>query len=115
MHVGYDLHITRADELLDSEEHPIGRDEWNDYARQHPGLVEAGWVQWKSIGRETVYELAGRNGESPSLSWYRGVVDVSGPEMDYLPDLVAIAADLHANVIGDEGEHYTAEGPAGSR
>jgi hypothetical protein len=96
---------------LDSEAQPIGRDEWNAYARQHAGLVEAGWVEWTTIGREPVYELAGRNGECPSLSWHEGAIDVCGPEMDYLPDLVAIAADLGANVIGDEGEHYTAEGP----
>ena len=40
-------------------------------------------------------------------------VTVSGPEMDYLPDLIAIAAELHANLIGDDGEHYTAEDPVG--
>jgi hypothetical protein len=63
------------------------------------------------VGREPGYELTGRDEEGPSLGWHRGEINVSGETIEYLPDLVAIAADLHANVVGDDGEHYTAEGP----
>jgi len=111
--VGYDLHITRAGNWLDAQAQPIGRDEWNSYAGQHAALVEAGWTDWADVGRQPVYELTGRDEEGPALGWHRGEVNVSGETIEYLPELVAIAADLHANVVGDDGENYTAEGPVG--
>ena len=59
--MGYELHITRAEPPLDAASHPIGRDEWNEFARRHPDMVEVGWIDWKSFGREAVYEWpAGR-------------------------------------------------------
>jgi len=109
--MGYDLHITRAADWCDAEEQPIGRDEWNTYARQHAALAEAGWVAWADLGREPVYEVTGHDEESPSLSWRDGAVTVTGENGHHLPDLVAIAVDLRANVVGDDGEHYTADGP----
>jgi hypothetical protein len=109
--VGYELHITRANHWLESEGQPIGREEWSTYVHEHAALVEAGWVEWADIGREPVYELTGRDEESPSLSWQNGRVTITGPEIDYLPDLIAIAADLRAHIVGDDDQRYTAEGP----
>ncbi|WP_238015036.1 hypothetical protein KZZ52_33900 [Dactylosporangium sp. AC04546] len=108
--MGYDLHITRAEDWLDAEARPIGRDEWNSYAGRHPDMVAEGWVEWADVGREPIYDWPSGNEERSSLSWRNGEVVVTGVYTDHLPGLVTIAADLGANLIGDDGERYSTEG-----
>lgn len=82
--VSYDLHITRALSWLEVNRYPISREEWNEYARRHPAMVEDGWVQWSG-----------------------GEVVVTGPVDGYIEELVAIAEALDAKVIDEDGQRYT--------
>jgi len=109
--MGYELHITRAAEWVDSEEHPIGRDEWATYADQHPDLVSNGSVEWADIGRETTYDCTDKYGSAVSLSWRRGKVDVYGCNGEDYSKLLAIADGLNARLVGDEDEEYSLFGP----
>jgi hypothetical protein len=104
--MGYDLHITRAMNWLDAENHPIGREEWRKYARRHPAMVEDGWIEWADIGREPCYAWPSHGVEPNSLSWRGGEVVVTGA-VDDLAELVAIAESLGANLLGDGNERYT--------
>ncbi|GAA4264304.1 hypothetical protein [Dactylosporangium darangshiense] len=108
--MGYNLHITRAEHWLDADGEPIGRQEWNAYASGHPAMQHAGWIEWKDVGREAVYDWPAGYEDRSSLSWRNGEVTVTGVYTDYIPGLVAIAADLEANVVGDDGERYTSDG-----
>lgn len=105
--MSYDLHITRALSWLDAQRYPIGREEWNEYARRHPAMVEDGWVEWADIGREPAYSWPRGSSEPSCLSWSGGEVVVTGPVNDCIEELVAIAEALGANVIGEDGQRYT--------
>ncbi len=103
--MGYELHITRAADWVDSEGQPIGRAEWAAYADRHPELVANGWVEWADIGREITYDCTDKYGQVARLSWRHGHVVVTCGE-DY-SKLLAIATDLGARLVGDEDEVYT--------
>jgi hypothetical protein len=109
--MGYELHITRATDHIDSAAYPIARSEWNAYAGSHPSLTEDGWIEWTGIGREPVYTGTDAYGETFSLTWYEYGIDVNGLEGDDYSVILAICDDLRAHLVGDEGEHYTIDGP----
>ena len=48
--MGYTFHITRAADWFDSEDLPIGREEWEQLADSTPELVLDGHVGWSDIG-----------------------------------------------------------------
>ena len=50
--MGYELYLVRP---AGSERGGIGREEWNSYARRHPAMCVAGWMDWRGIGREPLY------------------------------------------------------------
>ncbi len=116
--VGYELHITRAEESYDSEEVPILLDEWLGYAASSPLLAERGWVQWTDIGRVPVFAYACGDGIEVSLTFDGAQINVKGVLDDLgALELAKIAEDLQANLIGDDGERYTTAGivPRGRR
>src|SRR4051794_35366569 len=114
--MGYELHITRAEESYDSEEAPILLDEWLRYAEDSPLLALAGWIEWSDLGRVSVFAYACADEEKASLAWDGAQILVKGvrDEVSVL-DLLKAAAHLQANLIGDDGERYTAEGIARRR
>jgi hypothetical protein len=105
--VGYDLHITRAAEWLDSTQAPIGRAEWNAFARHDDRLAEVSWVDMRDTGREPVYAVTTSEAHEFSLWWNRDQVSVKGHFTDRAcQELAELAAALNANLVGDDGEHY---------
>ena len=111
--MGYDLHITRAPDWLDSQECPISREEWDDYARQNSRLREEGAISWKDIGEQLVFSITTRHGVEISLSCYESRVDVSGVlDRAASQEIAQIAEDLDANLFGDDGERYETRKPA---
>ena len=104
--MGYELHIVRSEHWWGAESNPITREEWSAYAVANPLLVEDGWVDWSDIGREPIYSFTKNDGVVVGLSWSKGKVDISGP-MGTVGELVAIADELKARLIGDEDESYT--------
>jgi hypothetical protein len=105
--VGYDLHITCADEWSDSSAAPISPTEWATAAGELAGLRVAGSVT-TSGSDVPVYVL---DEDGPSLIYQSGRIVVSGVrDEDDVKRVVDIASALGARVVGDDGEEYGADG-----
>lgn len=102
--MGYDLHITRADEWEDAEDDPIPLDEWVAFAR--------GWVELTETDAlddgtgAPVFILGDDPAVSAALYWSGGRIKVRGADESYVPPLVDIALALDSVVLGDDGEAY---------
>jgi len=116
--VGYDVHITRAKEWYDSEKSPITLEEWHAYLTSDPemrldGYAEATTPEGATIRIESeglaVWTRHSGNGLDGNMAWFdyrNGQIVVNNPDDEILDKMKAIAAALHARVIGDEGEEY---------
>ncbi|GGO08317.1 hypothetical protein [Micromonospora parathelypteridis] len=108
--MGYELHITRAAEYYDSEEHPIALDEWFSYAENTPALTVGGWIWWGE-DRHPFYVYTCADGSVVSMTWFEGAIDVKGHfGGDAYREFGSFAEDLRADLQGDDGERYTASG-----
>ena len=108
--MGYDLHISRAEEYHDSDAHPIPLDEWLSYAEGTPTLRAVGWLG-RDEERQPLYEHTCADGSVVSLTWFEGAIEIKGRfGGDAYREFGAIAEDLQANLQGDHGERYTARG-----
>lgn len=105
--MGYDLHITRAEEWSASTEAPIHLAEWESTASQAPGLRRAGSVNIR--GADTpVYAM---HGGGPSLVFEAGRIVAYGVRSaGDAQQLVLLADGLNARVVGDDGEEYGPDG-----
>ena len=109
--MGYELHITRARDWVESIEHPISVEEWNDVARGHPALREHGVIHWSDIGAQPVFSITGDDGRGASLTWRHARITVKGDYGDAVQETVlALAEELQAMLVGDEGERYLTDG-----
>ena len=126
--MGYEVHITRADEWSDSEASPIALDEWIRYVdaddemrldgHADADLGDAGVLRYESAGLAvwTAYSGDGRDGNRAWFDHCDGRVDVKNPDEEILAKVVRIARALSARVVGDDGETYgdDSSGPAAS-
>jgi hypothetical protein len=102
--MGYELHITRAEEWLDSESTPISQDEWLRVATD-AGLAVMGSLDLEGIGPQDIY-VASAAANAPGLHWHEGRIVVSGAsEVDISP-LLDLARALDAHLVGDDDEQY---------
>lgn len=93
--MGYELHITRADSWLDSEDHPISQEEWEAFARDEPSLFLDG----------TVYGHVCVDGATVSLDWRGGQIAIKGVRSTKAAvALVPFAKTLGARLQGDDGD-----------
>ncbi|KIR62761.1 hypothetical protein [Micromonospora haikouensis] len=108
--MGYELHISRAEEYYDSEEHPIALVEWLTYAESNSALRVGGWLGWDEE-RQPIYEHVCTDGSLVSLTWFEGAIEIKGNfDGDPYREFGSIAEGLQANLQGDDGERYTASG-----
>lgn len=109
--MSYELHVVRTEEHYDREENPISLDEWITYAANSQILTESGWVEWEDTGRVPVFSYRCTDGTEASLTWSEGGVDIKGilNEQETL-EFVALATDLDANLVSDDGERYMVDG-----
>lgn len=120
--MGYEVHITRAEEWVESENFPISLADWKAYVNADPemrldGYAEATTPQGETIRIESAgivvwisYSGHGVGGNMAWFSWFGGRVSVKGPDKEILQKMHAIAKALNARVLGDEGERYDADG-----
>lgn len=107
--MGYDLHITRAPCWVDSDDHPIGREEWTGFAHNHPALWVGG-EDYTETGTEPIFGCTCRDGTEVSLLWQDGRITITGATERAIGSLVPIAAALDARLVGDEDEVYGQRG-----
>ena len=99
--MGYDLHITRAEDWANNTGHTITADEW-----------------LKIVAEDSELRLAGYNGPyfalwtgpskypDPWLDWMDGNIYSKNPDKASVQKMLQIAAQLRARVQGDDGEIY---------
>ena len=116
--MGYDLHITRAEDWLDSEEKPILLNEWLAYVEQDPEMtleeVAIGRVkgqaavayQNKGLAVWTAFSGHDPEGNKAWFNYWRGAIVVKKPDDEILAKMRQIAAHFRARVMGDDGEEY---------
>lgn len=105
--MGYELHITRAEDWVDSLDEPIAEQEWRDYADSRADLAVNGSIEVEGPGETPVYALEADGSHPLALWWYDGRVEVAGvPGEAAVPAVVAVARGLRATVQGDDGETY---------
>lgn len=120
--MGYDVHITRAEEWFDSEQMPITLDEWLACVRDDPELRLEGAARASIAGGQMLeMELPGlavwtawsQHVELDALVylWHSdGCVDCRGIDREVTAKLYRIAQNLGARVVGDDGEEYGPDG-----
>lgn len=115
--MGYDVHITRAEDWTESQSNPIRLEEWLGYIASDPemrldGFAEAQVdddtlrVEGEGLAVWVAYSGHETNGNMAWFDYHNGAVIVKGPDEEILSKMKRIAEALHANVIGDEGEFY---------
>ena len=116
--MGYDVHITRAEEWSDSEATPITLDEWLAYVASDPemrldGFAEARTpkgevirIEGKGLSVWTAWPGEGRDEGHAWMDHRRGRIVVKNPDSAILKKMGSIAEQLGAQVRGDEGETY---------
>ena len=116
--MGYDIHITRAEEWSDSEAAPITLEEWlayiaSDPEMRHDGFAEARTprgdvlrIEHEGLAIWTAWPGEGRGSGHAWMDYHRGRIVVKNPDKALLAKMCAIAEKLGARVQGDEGETY---------
>jgi hypothetical protein len=101
--LGYELHITRADDWVDSPASPISEADWDAMTERHPDC----FYPVSALSGDRPRQCRWRGLRGPVLSFERGQVTVKGvrDEAEVI-SLAALAADLGASLMGDDGEVY---------
>ena len=97
--MGYDVHITRAENWVENEGHKIEESEWHALIESDPELRLAGYngphfAIWNAHPEE----------DEAWLDWFDGNLFTKNPDEHLLAKMLQIADRLGANVQGDDGE-----------
>ena len=109
--MGYDLHISRAEDWVDSKTTPITLDEWKSYVDSDPELKidpvnnhreDELMVLWYGDG-----VIPGSPEDNEDwLCWHNGEIYTKNPEDVLIKKMCKIAAFFNAKVTGDDAEEY---------
>ncbi|HYG73828.1 MAG TPA: hypothetical protein VEK08_02250 [Planctomycetota bacterium] len=109
--MGYDVHITRAENWFDSEENAISHQEWKQYVNRDKELRPEGCIEFETDeGLVEADVLAWGTEEDLALHWYSGRITAKNPSPAGIAKMFQIAQHFNARVQGDEGEFYGASG-----
>jgi hypothetical protein len=102
--MGYELHITRADEWSQNEGREITAEEWLEVVRRDPefALDERNgeyFAVWTPTGGK----------DSGWIDWFDGNLASKHPDRRLLRKMLDVAKKLGAKVQGDDGELYESE------
>jgi hypothetical protein len=103
--MGYDLHITRAENWFDSQQKPITPEEWLAVIGRDPELVIDPRDNGPYFALWLKHSLV--HGDHPWLDWFEGRVHTKYPDRKTLGKMLEIASRLGAKVQGDNGEQYS--------
>jgi hypothetical protein len=99
--VGYDLHVTRAEDWSASDESPIALDEWLALATADPELVAM------PENGEGFFAFGHPDDDAGGwFDWFEGNVYTKNPDKRLLAKMLTLASRLDAKVQGDDGEPY---------
>lgn len=116
--MGYDVHITRAEEWMDSSSAPISLREWLDYVANDPemrldGHADATVGQGEILRYENdglaVWTKYSGHGADGNMAWFDfsdSHIVVKNPDEEIIDKMCHVAEALDARVQGDDGEFY---------
>jgi hypothetical protein len=99
--MGYDLHITRAEDWANNQGSEIPADEWLAVVHDDPELKLD-----PPNGSYSVLWSGDSSVDAPWLDWFEGNIYTTNPDRAMLAKMLQIAAFLRARVQGDKGEIY---------
>ncbi len=113
--MGYELHITRAEDWVESD--PITLRQWLDYVSADPDMRLDGFAEVEtpdgtlraedeSIAVWTAWSRDGVGGNHAWFEHFEGCISVKNPDDEIIAKMLDIAAHFQAKVVGDEGESY---------
>ncbi len=109
--MGYDIFITKAASIFDSEEHPITWSEWMSVvdADSTLRLSSTDWYgrRRKDESIERIYDVQwlAHSATPPFLLLY-GAIQIKYPDKATIEKMLGIAHCLDARVLGEENEEY---------
>jgi hypothetical protein len=115
--MGYDIHITRANDWAKAKSVPILLEEWLALIQADPemrldGFAEAeipeGVLRYEHRGL-AVWKAYSGNGVGGNMAWFDyvdGRITVKNPDKEIIAKMKQIAKMLGARVVGDEDEEY---------
>jgi hypothetical protein len=103
--MGYDLHITRADDWVENERQQIEASEWHALIESDPELRLAGGYH----GPHFAFWDGHPEDDEAWLDWHDGNIETKNPDDRLVRKMIEIAGRLGAKVQGDDGELYTEE------
>jgi hypothetical protein len=119
----HELHITRASQWTDADQHPITRAEWESFAEAHLKLSHQGAASWKSVelnedgsvgsmdtGSTPIYRFMCKDGAIVRLSWRDDHVKAWGELLGREAALATLAVQFRARLLGDDEEEYLPDG-----
>jgi hypothetical protein len=99
--MGYDVHITRAANWVESESNPIRFEEWLAVVASDPELKQ------DDLNGPHDFLWVAKDGQVLSpLWWWRGRIYTKNPDRATIGKMLEIAARFGAIVQGDEDEVY---------
>jgi hypothetical protein len=99
--MGYDLHITRADNWAENEGAEITRAEWLAFVASDPELRPD-----PDNGDDYALWSGKCSYPDPWFCWWRGNIQTKNPDKAIVTKMLQIATRLGARVQGDDGEFY---------
>jgi hypothetical protein len=105
--MGYELHITRADDWFKNSDNQITADEWLELLGKDPELKQAGIEQYGPYF--VVFAHVSDPAKSSWLSWFDGNIESKFPTSRMIKKMISLSKQLGAKVQGDDGEVYTLE------
>lgn len=130
--MGYDLHITRAVDGIESESKPISLEEWKRAVAVVPGIrLDDRPVTVTNPKTGERITVSGRDGDVAVLlngAWVKvfhygegqirfkaGPVDLDDPEDEVAATVFSLVQILSAKIVGDEGEVYEVKAKSAER
>ncbi|MCP4148723.1 MAG: hypothetical protein GY757_13330 [bacterium] len=120
--MGYEIHITRAEDWLDSENSPISLEEWVAFIEKNDDFRLDGYAETTSNQGVTIrVENAGLavwtaysdHEEGKRMVWFNycnGRIVVKNPDKEIIKRMYRVARYFNAAVQGDDGEIYNEKG-----
>ena len=116
--MGYDVHITRAQNWWEKDAPPISEDEWKAIVASDSDLEITGFAEAQPPNGEVIRIESphltvwrGHSSQSPVYFTYsRNHISCKNPDDEILRKMLQIAVKLGSKVQGDEGEIYDESG-----
>jgi hypothetical protein len=109
--MGYHVYITKAETSQETEEHPIGRDEWLRLVENDPSLTLCKGSDQPVGGGRASSPLVEWNDSGAYLDYFAGAIVAKYPNEATLGKMRRIAFALGARVLGEDDVDYTMPPP----